>query len=107
MLIALGAGRPDGWSTRRIEQAKLDANRVRDLAHDAAKGVDFANQMALGNSAYGGVAGHLRNQIYVQRVEGGLEAHARRSHGGFASGVTSADYDYVEVFGEGHLWFLF
>ena len=107
MLIALGAGRPDGGSTRSIEQAKLDPNRVRDLAHDAAEGIDFANQMAFGNSAYGGVAGHLCNEVYVQRVEGGLEAHAGSGHGGFASGVTSANYDYVEVFGEGHLWFLF
>ena len=107
MLVALGAGRPDGWSTRSIEQAKLDANRVRDLAHDAAEGIDFANQMAFGNSAYGGVAGHLRDQIYVQRVEGSLQAHAGRGHGGLASGMTGANHDNVELFGEGHLWSLF
>ena len=107
MLIALGAGRPDRRSARSIEQAKLDANRVRDLAHDAAEGVDFANQMAFGNSTYSGVAGHLRDQVYVQRVEGGLQAHAGRGHGCFASGMTSANHDYVEMFGEGHLWFLF
>jgi len=107
LLIALGAGRPDGRSTRSIEQAKLDANRVRDLAHDAAEGIDFANQMSLGNSAYGGIAGHLRNEVYVQRVEGGLQAHAGRSHGCFASGVTGANHDNVGMFGEGHAWFLF
>ena len=107
LLVALGAGRPDGGSARSIEQAKLDADRVGDFAHDAAEGIDFADQMALGNSADGGVAGHLRNEVDVQRVEGGLQAHAGRGHGGFASGVSGADHDYVEMFGEGHLWFLF
>jgi hypothetical protein len=35
-------------------------------AHDAAEGVNFADQVALGDAANGWVARHLRNQIDVQ-----------------------------------------
>ena len=100
MLVALGAGRPDGGSARGVQQAKLNADCVGDFAHDAAEGIDFADQMSFGDSADGGVAGHLRDQVDVQRVEGGLQAHAGCGHGGFASGVAGADHDYVEMFGE-------
>jgi hypothetical protein len=63
--------------------------------------------MAFGNSAHGGIAGHLRNKVYVQRVKGSLQPHAGRGYRSFASRVTGADYDHVELFGEGHLWSLF
>src|ERR1700722_18041533 len=59
--VALGAGRPDGRAAGGIEEAELDAASVSDFAHDAAEGVDFANEMALGDSADGRVAGHLRD----------------------------------------------
>ncbi len=98
----MGARRPDGRAARSIQQAELDADRVGDFAHDAAEGVDFADQMSLGDAADGGIAGHLRDQVDVQRVERGLQAHAGRGHGGFASGMSGADHDYVELFGELH-----
>ena len=98
MLVALGAGRPDGGAARSVEQAKLDADGVGDLSHDAAEGVDFADEMSFGDAADGGIAGHLRDQIDIERVERGLQAHARGGHGGFASGVAGADHDYVEMF---------
>ena len=50
----------------------------------------------------GGIARHLRDQVDVQRVERGLQAHARGGHRGLASGMTGADHDYVELFGELH-----
>src|ERR1700674_4527518 len=58
--------------------------------------------MAFGNASDGGVAGHLRDEVDVQGVEGGLEAHAGAGDGGLASGVSGADDYYVEIFGEGH-----
>ncbi len=102
MLVALCAGRPDGRAARSIQQAELDADRVGDFAHDAAEGVDFADEVSLGDAAHSGIARHLRDQIDVERVEGGLQAHAGRSHRGFASGMAGADYDDVELFGELH-----
>ena len=50
----------------------------------------------------GGIARHLGDQVDVERVERGLQAHARGGHGGLASGMTGADDDYVELFGELH-----
>ena len=50
----------------------------------------------------GGVARHLRDQVDVERVERGLQAHARGRHRGLASGMAGADYDNVELFGEPH-----
>ena len=35
-------------------------------------------------------------------IERGLQAHARGGHGGLASGMSGADDDYVELFGELH-----
>src|SRR6266851_6476668 len=104
LLVALRARRPHRRSTRSIEQAKLDANRVRDLAHDAAEGVDFANEVSLRNTANRRITRHLRNQVDVQCVERGLQSHARRGHRGLASSMAGADNNYVELFRKLHLW---
>ena len=58
--------------------------------------------MSLGNAADRRIARHLRDQVDVERVESSLQAHARRGHGGLASGMAGADHDYVELFGELH-----
>ena len=61
LLVTLCSRRPNSRSARRIQQPKLDPNRVRDLAHNAAQGVDFPYQMALGNPANRRITGHLRD----------------------------------------------
>ncbi len=94
-LIALGARRPDGWPAAGIQQAKLNPDGVRHLAHYAAHGVDFAHQMALGDSADGGVARHLGDQIQVHRDHRGLQAQARAGSRGFTARVSGADYNHV------------
>ena len=101
LLVALGAGRPHGRAARGVEQPELDADGVGDFAHDAAQGVHFADQVSLGNAADRRIAGHLGNEVDVEGVEGGLQAHAGGGHGGFAAGVSGADDDYIELFGEG------
>ena len=100
LLVALRSGRPNCWAARSIQQAKLDAHRVSDFAHDAAECIDFADEVPFGNSANGGIARHLRDEVNVKRVERGLQAHASGSHGGLASGMTGADHDNVIGFGE-------
>src|SRR5271170_1271496 len=102
LLVALSAGRPDGGTARSVKQAELDADGVGDLAHDSAERVDFADEMALGDAADGGVAGHLRDEVEVEREERRAQAHARRSDGGFAAGVSRADYYYFVLFGVWH-----
>ena len=103
LLVALGARAPDGGAARGVEQPELDADGVGHLAHDAAERVDFADQMALGHAADSGVAAHLRDEVQVHGDEGGLEAHARRSHGCLASGVSRAHHGDVVLFHKSHL----
>ena len=55
-----------------------------------------------GDAADGRIARHLRDQVDIERVQRGLQAHARGGHGGLASGMAGADDDYVELFGELH-----
>jgi hypothetical protein len=80
----------------------LNADCVSDLAHDAAQGVDFANQVSLGDTANGWIAGHLRDEVDVQCVERGVQPHARGRPGGFTARVPCTDYDYIELFRELH-----
>ena len=100
-LVALGAGAPDGGAARGVEETELDAAGVGDFAHDAAEGVDFADEMAFGNAAYCGVAGHLRDEVEVEGEEGRAQAHARGGRGGFAARVAGTDDEDVKVLGEG------
>ena len=102
LLVALRARGPDCRTARCVQQPELDADRVGDFAHDAAEGIDFANEVAFRDAADGRVAGHLRDEIDVECKEGSLQSHAGGSHGGLTSGVTSADYDHVEFFGKLH-----
>jgi len=98
LLVALRAGRPHGGTARGVEQAELNADGVGDLAHDAAQGVHFAHQVSLGNAADRGIAGHLRDQIHVEREQRGAKPQARRRYRGLAAGVAGADNDYVVLF---------
>ena len=102
LLVTLGAGRPDGGAARGVEQAELDADGIGDFGHDAAEGVDLANDVSLGDAADGRVAGHLRDEIGIESEQGGAQAHAGSGHGSFAAGVTGSDYGNVELFGKTH-----
>ena len=63
LLVALGAGTPDGRAAGGIQQAKLDANGIGHFTHDAAECVHFPDKMALGNAADGRIAAHLGYQV--------------------------------------------
>ncbi len=102
LLVALSAGAPDGRTTRGVEQSELNADGVGNFAHDAAERVDFADEMALGDAADGGVAAHLGDEVHVHGDERGLEAHARGSHGGFAASVAGADDNDIVLFRKRH-----
>ncbi len=102
LLVALRSRGPDGGPAGSIEQTELNADRVGDFAHHAAQRIDFAHQMTLGNSADRGIAGHLRDQVEIQRKQRGAQAHAGTRHGGFAACVAGADDDEIVLFREGH-----
>src|SRR5271157_30261 len=100
LFVALRPGRPNRRAARGIQQSKLDADGVRHLAHDAAQRVHFTHQVSLGDAAHGGIARHLRNEIEVERVQRRLQAHARRGHGGFATGMPGANHHDIVSFRE-------
>ncbi len=104
LLVALRSWRPDRWSARGIQQAKLDADSVGHLAHDSAQRVHLAHEMPLGDAANGGIARHLRDEIEVKRIQRSLQAHARRSHGGFATGMTRTYHHNIIGFSELLQW---
>ena len=74
--VALGARAPDGGAAAGVEETELDADGVCDEAHDAAEGVDFTDEVALGDAADGGVAGHLGDEIEIEGEESRAETHA-------------------------------
>ena len=100
--VALSARRPYCGPSGSVEQPKLDSDRVGHLAHDAAKRVHFAYEVPLGNSTDSRIAGHLGDEINIQRVKGCLQPHARTGHRGLAAGVAGSDYDDLELFRELH-----
>ena len=95
LFVALGAGGPDGGASGGVQEAELDADLVGDEAHDAAEGVDFADQVAFGDAADGRVAGHLGDEVDVHGDHGGFEAEAGGGAGGFDASVAGADDDHV------------
>ena len=60
-------------------------------AHDAAQGVDLADDLPLGDAADGRVAAHLPDGVGVHGEQDGLEAYACRGQGRFGARVAGAD----------------
>ena len=54
--------------------------------------------MSFCDASDGGVARHLRDQIDVERVQRGLQAHARCRHRGLAASMSGSDHNYIEMF---------
>src|SRR5438270_4441465 len=63
LFIALNARRPDAGSLGPIQKPKLQSCSIRISPHLPAKGIDFSDDMTFGQSAYGGIAGHLADRI--------------------------------------------
>ena len=96
--VGLGPGRPDGGSFFAIQHAKLNSRGVDGLAHFAAEGVDFFDEMTLCSAADGRIAAHGGNAFDALGDQKGTRAKACRSKGGLAAGMASAGNDHVEFF---------
>ena len=75
------------------------------VLHDASERVNFPNQMTFANSANGRVAGHLADEIQIQRKQGGAGPEPGRRGRGFTPCMPSADHDDVKLFVENHCRF--
>jgi len=63
--VGLSARGLDGGTPAAVQQAKLYSGRVDDLRHYAAESIDFANDVAFGDTADSGIAAHLADRILI------------------------------------------
>ena len=103
-LVGLGSRAVHGGALPLVEQAELKARAVDGQAHRSAEGVDFADDLPLGNPADGRIAAHLGDRIQVARQQGRAGSHPRSGQGRFGTGMAGADHqDVVVVAAGGHI----
>jgi hypothetical protein len=73
----------------------LNGGGVGVYAHETAESIDLADHVALGETADGGIAGHLADGIGVLGEDEGFAAKAGGSQGGLNACVTGADDNHV------------
>ena len=100
--VGLGAGAVHGGPLAAVEHAELDAGSVDGAAHDAAQGVDLADELPLGQAADGRIAAHLGDAIQAAGQQCGPRADPCRGHGRLGAGVAAADDQDVEIAGWAH-----
>ena len=101
-LVALDPDGADSGSARGVEGAILEACEVGIEAHFTAEGIEFNDEVGLGESADGGVAGHQAEGVALGGDEEGFAAHPGGGEGGFASGMAGTnDEDIVGSSGSG------
>ena len=104
VFVGLGAGGLDGRAFGAVEHAELDAGGVDGVAHEAAEGVDFADHLALGQAADGGIAGHAADGQGVHgdhRHSAAVAEDVGGGPGGLRAGMAAADDEDVEGIGHG------
>ncbi len=87
------------WALATIEQAELNAGRIRHPAHQTIHGVDLADQMALAEAADRRIARHHADRIEAQRHQRGFGAGARGSTGRLATSMAAAHHNHIIVIG--------
>ena len=97
LLVGLRAWRPDRRTAAAVQQLELDAGRVDRASHQAAKRVDFANEMSLRRSAHGRIARHVRDRVLRQRAQTDAAPEPRGGVRRFDARVAGADHDDVEI----------
>ena len=97
LLIHLRARRPNGRAATGIQQAELDTDRIRHLAHYATQGIDLPHEVPLGDAANRGIARHLRDEIEIHRHHGGLQAQPGAGARSLAAGMAGADHHDVVI----------
>ena len=97
--IALRARGPHSGPLGAVQHAELNGGAIGGAPHDAAQGVDFAHDGALGNPADGRVAAHLSDGIERGGEQEGASAEPGGHGGGFGSGVAATDDNDIIVNG--------
>ncbi len=95
LAVGLGARAAHGWPLGAVEHAKLDAGPVDGPAHDAVQSINFPHQLALGQAADGGVAGHLADGLQLMGDQQRFRPEAGGRSGRFGTGMTTTDNDHI------------
>ena len=96
-LVGLGSRGPHRRPAASVQHLELDAGPVDDPAHRAAERIDLAHQLALGQAADRGIAGHLGDGVEIAGQQHGIAAHPGGRERGFAARVARADDENVTV----------
>jgi hypothetical protein len=94
--IRLRSWRLDRRSARTIEQSKLNSGAIDDAAHNSAERIDLPHQVSFRDSTNSGIAGHLTDEIQVQRNQSGFGAETCSGRRRLTAGMAGADHDYIE-----------
>ena len=94
-LVGLRAQREHGRALGCVEHAGLYEGIVYGAPHLAAQRVYLAHQVPLGRAAYGGVAGHQRNGVQIEREHERFKAQPRAGQRGLDPGMACAHHHYV------------
>ena len=95
LLVALEPGGLDGRPFGGVQQPEVDGGFVGNPAHLTAQRIDLLDELALGQTADRGVAGHQRNRVQVDVEQQGFAAHPGRRERGLAARMPSPDNDDV------------
>jgi hypothetical protein len=74
----------------------VDAGVIGGTRHEAAKCIDFPDEVALADTTDGGIAAHLTERLDVVSQQQGAGTQACRGQRGLGSGMPAADNDYIK-----------
>ena len=94
----LGAESLDSWPFSGSDTAIVGEGVVGGDSHLAAKGIDFAGDVAFCGAANAAVAGEVTDAVEAEGDAERFDAQSRGGEGGFDTGVSGTDNDDVEVF---------
>ena len=102
LLVGLGPRPVHRRPLGAVEDAKLDTGRVDRPTHDAAEGVDLANELGLANTPDRRIATHLADGVAVGRQQGRGRAEPGGGSGRLDTGMAGSNHDHVVVVAGGH-----
>ena len=89
-LVALATRAPHGRAFRLVQHPELDHGAVADDTGITTHGIDFADDLSLGNATHSRVTRHGGHQTQIHGDKQDLAAHIGRCRCGLTPGVTGA-----------------
>src|SRR5690606_14697901 len=90
-------------SLRAVEQAELNARRIRHPTHQTIQRINLAHQMPFTKAPDGRIARHLTDGGTLMGDQRGSRTHARGGRSSFTARMPAAHDNHVEVCNARHL----